>query len=366
MTGRISFLLFFLPFASPVTSEYLQQPSPCDDQIGRDIHRTFADHDFFRHLPIQKVSGRTLPNWQFRWPSCNRCAVHVRFHCSLWSLLMYFCAFRFPLQCVGRILHCWSLLCPRVGYVQGHNYLAALLLWVCLDEELAWRMLCAFLAHPERGLAPLFEAGLANLVAQCGRLDALVAASLPRLGAHLRSRNLEALMYGTPLYLTAFAHHLPLVPALPVWDCILLAQFDPQATHPPAAAAAAAPAVAPPKRNAVAPMPLSIAESAALEGPSLSLSLLPSPLSHAITLLALSLLETQQSDLLKLQSMERVFQAIQQLGPLRKEKTRRRVWKVAFAKAAAMNKFQQHAQAKKDAAAALAATAQATPESTAF
>lgn len=173
------FSLLLLP---PLSSEYLLQSSPADSQISRDIYRTFSDHPFFTHKPVQR--------------------------------------------CIGRILHAWSLYNPVVSYVQGHNYLAALFLMVTLDEEQAWRCFLSFLAHPDHGMEQFYADGLKLPLAQCARLGALVQVRMPRLAKHLANLYIDPLMWATPFYLTAFTHHLTLDACVFVFDLLLTANLD--------------------------------------------------------------------------------------------------------------------------------------------
>lgn len=162
-------------------SDYLLVASPADSQISRDIYRTFSDHPFFSHKPVQR--------------------------------------------CIGRILHAWSIFNPIVSYVQGHNCLAALFLMVTLDEEAAFRCFLGFLAHPQHGMQAFYSDGLQLLLDECRYLDALLSNRMPQLTSHFQHHHLDALTYATPFYLTAFTHHLPLESCIFVFDFLLMGDF---------------------------------------------------------------------------------------------------------------------------------------------
>lgn len=299
-------------------SQLLASPCKCDDQISRDTPRTFSDHSFF--------SGRAVQ------------------------------------QALGRILHATALCTPRIGYVQGLNYLAAMMLWISCDEEASWRMMVTMLSHPARGTQHLYGEGLHALIAQCTHFDrTLLPLYSPVLAAHLKARGVEALMYATPLYLTLLTHHLPLEDCKHVWDFCLLAAVgeatvdqvegeekegeEGKVQQADAGGAAASPistaaaSVAASSPSAAASPFAAASPSAAARGNSVTpvpsappppLSLLPCPLSHSVTLLTLSLLDVSSSRLLRLTSMEKLFHAIQRLDPLAKEKSRRRIFKAAL------------------------------------
>lgn len=273
----------------------LSQPSACDDQIRRDIHRTFSTEPFFRHLEVQNA--------------------------------------------LGRVLHAWSLCAPEVGYVQGHNYLAAMLLSTSIDEELSWRMLLALLLHPdrERGLGAMFVDGLALLIRQCAHLDTLLAASLAPLATHLRSQHLDALMYATPVYLTLAAHHLPLDACRNVWDFVLLADCgweDEERGTPLLPGQQPANAWGEAHTDGRLLGPSSPAASAVAASSSVAasapLSLHRSRWTHALTVLLLSFLSRGAKELSRVRGgASETFRALQTMELLRKDKTRKEVWKEA-------------------------------------
>lgn len=249
-------------------AEYLQQPSPdADSQISRDIYRTFSSHPFFTHKPIQR--------------------------------------------CIGRILHGWSLINPAVGYVQGHNYLAALLLMVTLDEELAFRCFVSFLAHPQHGMQEFYADGLKLLHLHCKHLERLLTQHEPALQKHLKKHHLDnPILWATPFYLTAFTHHLSLESCVYLFDFLLLANLS----------QAKLPALPQGKTAAVAPAGAD------------QLSLSTSRIATCITQLTWSMLLETKSALLKESRTDLLFQRIQQLRVFEEEATRRKVFERALAR----------------------------------
>ena len=171
-----------IKFSSPHLSGYLLQSSPADAQISRDIYRTFSDHPFFTHKPVQR--------------------------------------------CIGRILHAWSLFNPSVSYVQGHNCVAALFLMVTLNEELAFKCFIAFLAHPIDGMQTFYADGLKVLLQHASHIDAMLRSQCPALHAHLAKHGLDPLAYVTPFYLTGFTHHLALESCVFIFDFLLMSEID--------------------------------------------------------------------------------------------------------------------------------------------
>jgi len=275
---------------------YISQPSPADGQISRDIHRTFPQHSFFQHMTVQ--------------------------------------------QCIGRLLHAWSLYCPSISYVQGHNYIAAMLLWVCEgDELLAWRLFRTLLNHPTLGIGSMYAHQLTQLMAHCTQLGEMLPVLLPQLSSHLTSLGLDTLMYGTPFYLTLFTHHLEIEHCVHLWDIILL-------THTTAKLQPQVVMMEKSKRNkttrtaAVAPEPIpadssqphnhtaaSLADSST-SSPSPVPRLSSSPIVFAITALCICLLSVSSSSLLRHHTMDVTFRAIQGLNVMREKKSRKKVFEL--------------------------------------
>ena len=109
---------------------------------------------------------------------------------------------------------------PRVGYVQGMGFVAALLL-VFIDEpeEAFW----CFAAIIELLLPQdFYSATLLGLRAEQAVLNELVASKLPRVAKQLHKHGVIAELFATRWFVALFANSLPIETTLRVWDAFLL------------------------------------------------------------------------------------------------------------------------------------------------
>jgi len=244
-------------------------------------------------------------------------------------------------QCIGRLLHAWSLYSPSVSYVQGHNYLAAMLLWVCEGEELvAWRLLRTLLNHPTLGIGSMYAHQLTQLMAHCSQLGEMLPRLMPHLSSHLTALGLDTLMYATPFYLTLFTHHLEIEHCVHLWDCILLTHttqklqplvmMEKSKRHKTTRTAAVAPEPTPPDTSqphghtAASLVDSTTSAPSSFPVPRLS----PSPIVFATTALCICLLSISSSSLLHHHTMDVTFRAIQGLEVLREKKRRKKVFEL--------------------------------------
>jgi len=109
---------------------------------------------------------------------------------------------------------------PRVGYVQGMGFIAALLLVFIADDELAFWTLSAIVEHHLP--ADYFSATLVGLRAEQAVFAELLALKLPRLARHMALHCVHADFFSTRWFVAIFANTLPIETTLRVWDCFLL------------------------------------------------------------------------------------------------------------------------------------------------
>jgi len=119
-----------------------------------------------------------------------------------------------------RILHAYSVLRPEVGYCQGMNFIAGLLLLVsqCQEEE-SFFVLCALM--DERRLSGFFKEQFPLLRVYTGAFDQLMADVVPDLRWHLASQSVEAEMFLQQWFLSLFINCLPLPAVLVIWDTVV-------------------------------------------------------------------------------------------------------------------------------------------------
>jgi len=150
-----------------------------DEEIRRDIHRTFPEHPLFAHERGQTALFNVLKAY----------AVHDL----------------------------------EVGYCQGMAFVAGCLL-MYVPEEAAFHLLRVLMAPREGGganMRSMYLPGLEALQQMMSRLEWLVKRHLPRLAAHLHAVGIPAVLYASQWFLTAFSNPFPPSFACRVLDVML-------------------------------------------------------------------------------------------------------------------------------------------------
>lgn len=109
---------------------------------------------------------------------------------------------------LGRLLRVYACFDPVIGYVQGMNFLAAVLLFHSVSEEDAFWLFVAMFFRYE--LRQLFMPGLPGLKHRCGAVQALLAHHTPRVLSLLSDAGITIIMLTSDWILTLFAYTIPL------------------------------------------------------------------------------------------------------------------------------------------------------------
>ncbi|OMJ22071.1 TBC1 domain family member 10B [Smittium culicis] len=118
-------------------------------------------------------------------------------------------------SCLRRILIAYLKYNPEVGYCQGMNLLAGLLMIIGMPEvECFW----TFSSLLDTYLINYFTPDLSMIQIHSGVFEMLLSEHNPKLAAHLEKQGCEPLMYLTPWFMTAFTMSLPWKSVLRVWD----------------------------------------------------------------------------------------------------------------------------------------------------
>lgn len=149
-------------------------PSRTKDEIDRDLHRTFPNHETFR-----AESGRNQ---------------------------------------LKRVLLAFASHSPRVRYCQGLNYIAALFILVFSTEERAfWALVCAI----ERlGVEGYYVEGMLLLRADMEVLRVILAQKCPRVARRFAEQEVDLMSICSEWHLTWFAKSLPPTTVMRVWDAL--------------------------------------------------------------------------------------------------------------------------------------------------
>lgn len=159
----------------------LQETSPCEVDIIRDVSRTFPTH------------------------------IHYSQRHGLGQRQLF------------RVLKAFSVYDTETGYVQGMAYIAAIMLLYASEEEAFWLLVAIMKgAGGAEPLEGLFAAGL-PLVQQClFQLEGMIKHVSPKLAAHLAAENADPTMYATQWFITLFSYSLPFDVVLRIWDVFMM------------------------------------------------------------------------------------------------------------------------------------------------
>lgn len=120
-----------------------------------------------------------------------------------------------------RILNGYANACPDVGYCQGMNFVAGLLLLVSgFREEAAYRMMVRLMDG--YGLRGFYQDEFPLLNVYIALFDCLCHQQLPEVAEHFRREGVCPAMYLHQWFLTLFVTALPLGTVVVLWDYVLV------------------------------------------------------------------------------------------------------------------------------------------------
>ncbi|GLG92868.1 hypothetical protein R5R35_003282 [Gryllus longicercus] len=105
----------------------------------------------------------------------------------------------------------------EVGYCQGLNYIAGLLLLVTKDDETTFWLLKVLV---ERVLPKYYTRTMDGVITDIAVLEELVRAKVPDVYRHVRNVGLPWAVITTKWFICLFAEVLPIETVLRVWDCL--------------------------------------------------------------------------------------------------------------------------------------------------
>jgi len=123
-------------------------------------------------------------------------------------------------ESLHRVLHAYSNWDEEVGYCQGMNFLAGLLLTVSngAEEESFWVLVCLM---KERSLRNFYKDGFPLLQEYLRIFEEWLSGSLPALVEHFESEGLTPAAFIHQWYLRLFINCLPMDAVLIIWDGIV-------------------------------------------------------------------------------------------------------------------------------------------------
>ncbi|PFH35088.1 TBC domain-containing protein [Besnoitia besnoiti] len=123
-------------------------------------------------------------------------------------------------QALERILRAAANQMPHVGYCQGMNFVAGVLLDVMDDETVAYQCLASLMKNYQ--LEHVYLPTLHHVKVIVFEFDCLLKAFLPKLHAHFERELIRPDYYCVQWVMTLFAYELPLCVVEKIWDLFLL------------------------------------------------------------------------------------------------------------------------------------------------
>eukprot|EP01121_Diplochlamys_sp_Union-15-3_P000967 TRINITY_DN10810_c0_g1_i1.p1 TRINITY_DN10810_c0_g1~~TRINITY_DN10810_c0_g1_i1.p1 ORF type:complete len:305 (-),score=37.01 TRINITY_DN10810_c0_g1_i1:58-972(-) len=116
------------------------------------------------------------------------------------------------------VLRAYAALYPEIGYCQGMNFIAGVLVNNLSEMEAFWVFVQMMKKYE---LADSFREGLSGVYTNLGRFERYLNSSMPSLASHLKDQYVSPAMYATKWFLTLFGCRLPLSLMALVFDLFL-------------------------------------------------------------------------------------------------------------------------------------------------
>eukprot|EP00929_Paragymnodinium_shiwhaense_P092604 TRINITY_DN52560_c0_g1_i6.p1 TRINITY_DN52560_c0_g1~~TRINITY_DN52560_c0_g1_i6.p1 ORF type:complete len:356 (-),score=51.93 TRINITY_DN52560_c0_g1_i6:143-1210(-) len=118
-----------------------------------------------------------------------------------------------------RILNAYAAYSPQIGYCQGMNFVAGLLLHVSKNEEESFVVLVRLMDH--MGLSGFYRERFPRLHLYLRACDHIISESVPDLRDHFKAENVQPAVYLHEWFLTLFINCFPMTIVLIIWDVIM-------------------------------------------------------------------------------------------------------------------------------------------------
>jgi len=116
-----------------------------------------------------------------------------------------------------RVLRALANANPKLGYCQGLNYVAGLLLLATREEEATFWLMRAL---TERILPEYYSPGMPGLLVDMRALAVLARQEVPRLAAHIDRLGIPWALIASKWFICLCSDVLPVETVLRVWDCL--------------------------------------------------------------------------------------------------------------------------------------------------
>jgi hypothetical protein len=122
-------------------------------------------------------------------------------------------------ESLRRVLNAYANHNPTVGYCQGMNFVAGLLLMVSGSERETFGVFVRLMDHD--GLSGFYKESMPVLRTYVKACDRLVAETLPELREHFLKESVPLALYLHQWFLTLFIKSFPMATVLVLWDVII-------------------------------------------------------------------------------------------------------------------------------------------------
>lgn len=125
-------------------------------------------------------------------------------------------------QMLQRVLNAYAAHNPKIGYCQGMNYVAGLLLIVSgMKEDESFAVLATLMDDPHFALSGFYRSGVPLLRRYLRVCEKLVADLVPDLREHFIKEDIQPATYMHQWFLTLFINCFPISMVLIIWDVIV-------------------------------------------------------------------------------------------------------------------------------------------------
>ncbi|KAK9172253.1 Rab-GTPase-TBC domain protein [Cryptosporidium meleagridis] len=202
-----------------------------EDKINEKVSQSLRNSNFF--LEIFNINDQNSPNFQspaISFTYCNYYDYAAKFLNKYSPLISIDVPRTFPelnifrdqasQECLFRVLNATANHIPDVGYCQGMNFIAALLLITSnFDQERSFYSLILILET--YGLSGFYKDQFPLLTKYIQAFDTMFQTNIPKLWKHFQDEGIFDPVYLHPWFLTLFVSTLPLKTVVIIWDYLL-------------------------------------------------------------------------------------------------------------------------------------------------
>lgn len=123
-------------------------------------------------------------------------------------------------QRLRAVLRAYAARNVALGYCQSMNFVAAMLIMIMKDDELAFWCLVTLIEDPKFGFESYYMPGMAGLRRDMNVCDLLLEKWEPRMLQRLKQAGVDSTWLCGQWFLALFCTSLPMHATLRVWDCI--------------------------------------------------------------------------------------------------------------------------------------------------